>query len=181
MGMDLPTLQDVSCREEGRDRGARRRQWQRQDHPSQVHQRPHPHIYPGEYSGRVVARRPGRPGDATYELAKKIGFLFQNPENQIFMFTVERDISLRPGEPRGGAVGDRPQGGRVAEAPQHRGPPQQVASASSPTARSSGWPSPGLWPWDPSSWCSTSPPHFLTRGPQTDVVALVKELNASWA
>jgi energy-coupling factor transporter ATP-binding protein EcfA2 len=53
-----------------------------------------PHIYPGEYSGRVVADGLVVNETPTYELAKKIGFLFQNPENQIFMFTVERDIAF---------------------------------------------------------------------------------------
>jgi energy-coupling factor transporter ATP-binding protein EcfA2 len=53
-----------------------------------------PHIYPGEYSGRVVVDGLVAQDTPTYELAKKIGFLFQNPENQIFMFTVERDIAF---------------------------------------------------------------------------------------
>ena len=38
------------------------------------------------------------------ELAQKVGFLFQNPENQIFMFTVERDVAFgleNLGVPRG--------------------------------------------------------------------------------
>ena len=40
------------------------------------------------------------PGDAEVEktpmgtLAQKVGLLFQNPENQIFMFSVERDIAF---------------------------------------------------------------------------------------
>jgi len=53
-----------------------------------------PHIYPGEYAGRVVVDGLVAQETPTYELAKKIGFLFQNPENQIFMFTVERDIAF---------------------------------------------------------------------------------------
>ena len=28
------------------------------------------------------------------EIAKRVGFVFQNPENQIFMFSVERDIAF---------------------------------------------------------------------------------------
>ena len=38
------------------------------------------------------------------DLAQKVGFLFQNPENQIFMFTVERDVAFgleNLGVPRG--------------------------------------------------------------------------------
>jgi energy-coupling factor transporter ATP-binding protein EcfA2 len=53
-----------------------------------------PHMYPGEYKGSItvdgeeVARTPMR------ALAQKVGLLFQNPENQIFMFSVERDIAF---------------------------------------------------------------------------------------
>ncbi len=53
-----------------------------------------PHIYPGEYSGSVKVEGMTVQETPTYELAKKVGFLFQNPENQIFMFTVERDIAF---------------------------------------------------------------------------------------
>lgn len=53
-----------------------------------------PHIYPGEYRGRVTVDGLVVEETPTYELAKRIGFLFQNPENQIFMFTVERDIAF---------------------------------------------------------------------------------------
>ncbi len=53
-----------------------------------------PHMYPGEYEGRVsvagleVAKTP------MSALAQNVGLLFQNPENQIFMFSVERDIAF---------------------------------------------------------------------------------------
>ncbi|MDA4123366.1 MAG: ATP-binding cassette domain-containing protein [Thaumarchaeota archaeon] len=53
-----------------------------------------PHMYPGDYKGRIVVD-----GDVVAEtpmgkLAQMVGFLFQNPENQIFMFSVERDIAF---------------------------------------------------------------------------------------
>ena len=53
-----------------------------------------PHMYTGDYSGHVrVAGRDVK--DSTMrDLAQMVGFLFQNPENQIFMFTVERDIAF---------------------------------------------------------------------------------------
>jgi energy-coupling factor transporter ATP-binding protein EcfA2 len=53
-----------------------------------------PHMYTGDYSGSVavdglvVERSPMK------DLAKRVGFLFQNPENQIFMFSVERDVAF---------------------------------------------------------------------------------------
>ncbi len=53
-----------------------------------------PHMYPGEYQGRVsiggleVAKTP------MSVLSQNVGLLFQNPENQIFMFSVERDVAF---------------------------------------------------------------------------------------
>lgn len=53
-----------------------------------------PHMYPGDYKGRVtlggleVAKTP------MSELSQSVGLLFQNPENQIFMFSVERDVAF---------------------------------------------------------------------------------------
>ena len=53
-----------------------------------------PHMYPGEYQGSVAVA--GLPVEKTpmRSLAQKVGLLFQNPENQIFMFSVERDIAF---------------------------------------------------------------------------------------
>jgi len=53
-----------------------------------------PHIYPGEYMGDVFVDGLRVKDTPTFELARRVGFLFQNPENQIFMFTVERDIAF---------------------------------------------------------------------------------------
>jgi energy-coupling factor transporter ATP-binding protein EcfA2 len=53
-----------------------------------------PHMYPGEYAGSITID--GEQVDKTpmRALAQKVGLLFQNPENQIFMFSVERDIAF---------------------------------------------------------------------------------------
>lgn len=55
-----------------------------------------PYMYSGEYRGTVNVH--GLTVDQTQMslLAQKMGFLFQNPENQIFMFAVERDIAFGP-------------------------------------------------------------------------------------
>ena len=53
-----------------------------------------PHMYSGEYSGDVRVDGSSVKGSDMRELAQKVGFLFQNPENQIFMFTVERDVAF---------------------------------------------------------------------------------------
>ncbi|HUH99781.1 MAG TPA: ATP-binding cassette domain-containing protein [Nitrososphaerales archaeon] len=53
-----------------------------------------PHMYPGDYKGKVsvgglvVAETP------MSVLSQNVGLLFQNPENQIFMFSVERDVAF---------------------------------------------------------------------------------------
>ncbi|MDG6985454.1 MAG: ABC transporter ATP-binding protein [Nitrososphaerota archaeon] len=53
-----------------------------------------PHMYGGEYSGDVLVAGASVKGSDMRELAQKVGFLFQNPENQIFMFSVERDVAF---------------------------------------------------------------------------------------
>ncbi|MDG6914052.1 MAG: ABC transporter ATP-binding protein [Nitrososphaerota archaeon] len=53
-----------------------------------------PHMYGGEYSGDVRVGGSSVKGSNMRDLAQSVGFLFQNPENQIFMFTVERDVAF---------------------------------------------------------------------------------------
>jgi len=53
-----------------------------------------PHMYSGEYSGEVRVGGKAVKDTSMRDLAQTVGFLFQNPENQIFMFTVERDVAF---------------------------------------------------------------------------------------
>jgi energy-coupling factor transport system ATP-binding protein len=53
-----------------------------------------PHMYGGDYSGDVRVGGASVKSSTMTDLAQKVGFLFQNPENQIFMFTVERDVAF---------------------------------------------------------------------------------------
>ena len=54
--------------------------------------------------------------------------------------------------------------GQVKVLKKDRGPPTSTPSPGrSPAARSSGWPSPGPWPWSRRCCCSTSPPPPWTR------------------
>jgi len=53
-----------------------------------------PHMYTGDYSGQVRVAGSVVKESTMRDLAQEVGFLFQNPENQIFMFTVERDIAF---------------------------------------------------------------------------------------
>jgi energy-coupling factor transporter ATP-binding protein EcfA2 len=53
-----------------------------------------PHQHAGEYSGEVVVDGLTVANSSMNELALRVGYIFQNPENQIFMFSVERDIGF---------------------------------------------------------------------------------------
>ena len=53
-----------------------------------------PHMYGGDYSGDVKVGGASVKESGMRDLAQRVGFLFQNPENQIFMFTVERDVAF---------------------------------------------------------------------------------------
>ena len=53
-----------------------------------------PHMYSGDYSGSVRVGGASVKDSEMKDLAQRVGFLFQNPENQIFMFTVERDVAF---------------------------------------------------------------------------------------
>jgi energy-coupling factor transporter ATP-binding protein EcfA2 len=53
-----------------------------------------PHMYPGEYRGSITIGENQVDKTHMSVLAQKVGLLFQNPENQIFMFSVERDIAF---------------------------------------------------------------------------------------
>ncbi len=53
-----------------------------------------PHQHGGNYSGKVIVDGMEIASSKMSQIATKVGFIFQNPENQIFMFSVERDIAF---------------------------------------------------------------------------------------
>lgn len=53
-----------------------------------------PHMYPGATKGTVHVDNLEVSSTKITQLARKVGFVFQNPENQIFMFSVERDVAF---------------------------------------------------------------------------------------
>ena len=53
-----------------------------------------PHMYPGDYKGRVSVSGLTVSETPMSLLSQNVGLLFQNPENQIFMFSVERDVAF---------------------------------------------------------------------------------------
>ncbi|RLE80454.1 MAG: ABC transporter ATP-binding protein [Thermoprotei archaeon] len=53
-----------------------------------------PHFYSGEYRGSVRVLGHEVKETPTYELARFVSMVFQNPENQLFASTVEREIAF---------------------------------------------------------------------------------------
>jgi len=53
-----------------------------------------PHFYEGEYTGRVIVMGHEVSKSSTYELSRYVGMVFQDPENQLFSSTVEREIAF---------------------------------------------------------------------------------------
>jgi energy-coupling factor transporter ATP-binding protein EcfA2 len=53
-----------------------------------------PHMYRGEYSGSVIVDGMDVARTPVSRLATRVGYIFQNPENQLFMFTVRKDIAF---------------------------------------------------------------------------------------
>jgi energy-coupling factor transporter ATPase len=53
-----------------------------------------PHFYQGELKGEITVAEVNVKDHPTYELAKHVGFVFQNPENQLFALSVEKDVAF---------------------------------------------------------------------------------------
>ena len=97
------------------------------------------------------------------EVRRRVGIVFQDPDDQLFMPTVRDDVAFGPANLglRGAELE-----ARVVEALDAR-----RASATSPTghrttcpsASAGGWPSPPCWRCDPRSSCSTSRRRTSTR------------------
>ena len=53
-----------------------------------------PHFYQGELKGEVFVTGLKVAEHPIYELAKHVGLVFQNPENQLFALSVEKDVAF---------------------------------------------------------------------------------------
>jgi energy-coupling factor transporter ATP-binding protein EcfA2 len=53
-----------------------------------------PNFYSGELTGELEVDGVNVEGKTTAELAAHVGFVFQNPENQLFSLSVERDVGF---------------------------------------------------------------------------------------
>src|SRR5512137_2722250 len=53
-----------------------------------------PHFYQGEMTGEIVVADRKIIERPIYEMAKHVGLVFQNPENQLFALSVEKDVAF---------------------------------------------------------------------------------------
>jgi energy-coupling factor transporter ATPase len=53
-----------------------------------------PHFYQGELSGAITVAGKDIMKFQTHEMAKHVGLVFQNPENQLFALSVEKDVAF---------------------------------------------------------------------------------------
>jgi len=53
-----------------------------------------PQFYQGELTGEILVSGLDASKHPTYEMAKHVGLVFQNPENQLFALSVEKDVAF---------------------------------------------------------------------------------------
>jgi len=53
-----------------------------------------PQFYQGELTGEIIVAGLDAAKHPTYEMAKHVGLVFQNPENQLFALSVEKDVAF---------------------------------------------------------------------------------------
>ena len=53
-----------------------------------------PHFYHGDLKGQIVVAGQDITRKQTFDMAKYVGLVFQNPENQLFALSVEKDVAF---------------------------------------------------------------------------------------
>ena len=53
-----------------------------------------PNFYQGELKGDILVNGLQASKNQTYEMAKSVGLVFQNPENQLFALSIEKDVAF---------------------------------------------------------------------------------------
>ena len=53
-----------------------------------------PHFYQGELKGQVIVAEQDITSKKTFDMAKYVGLVFQNPENQLFALSIEKDVAF---------------------------------------------------------------------------------------
>ena len=100
------------------------------------------------------------------EIRRRVGVVFQDPDDQLFMPTVRRRRGLRSGQPRAArATRSTARVARRARRGRHGRRRTTGRPTTSASGNAGGWRWPPCWPWTPRSSCSTSPPPTSTRPP----------------
>lgn len=55
-----------------------------------------PNFYSGEFTGELIVNGMNVKDHTTAEMAPHVGLVFQNPENQLFSLSIERDVAFGP-------------------------------------------------------------------------------------
>jgi len=55
-----------------------------------------PNFYSGEFTGELIVDGMNVKDHSTAEMATHVGLVFQNPENQLFSLSIERDVAFGP-------------------------------------------------------------------------------------
>ena len=55
-----------------------------------------PNFYSGEFTGELIVDGMNMKDHTTAEMATHVGLVFQNPENQLFSLSIERDVAFGP-------------------------------------------------------------------------------------
>ena len=123
-----------------------RPQRRRQDHAGAAPQR---HLLAGAGRPSRSAGLPVEQGRTCEEIRRRVGIVFQDPDDQLFMPTVARRRRLRAGQPRAArrrarTHGSRPRWPRSAWPRSPTGRPTTSASGSAGGSRR-----PPCWPWSP--------------------------------
>ena len=92
--------------------------------------------------------------DLLLEIRRRVGMVFQNPDNQIVANVVEEDVAFAP-ENLGVPTAEIRR--RVDDALAAVGMTEFARRTCCPADRSSGWPSPGSSPWSRNASCWTRP------------------------
>ena len=53
-----------------------------------------PHFYQGELKGQITVAGMDTTNHETHAMAKSVGLVFQNPENQLFALSIEKDVAF---------------------------------------------------------------------------------------
>ena len=53
-----------------------------------------PHFYQGELKGEITVAEMDTNKNQTHTMAKSVGLVFQNPENQLFALSIEKDVAF---------------------------------------------------------------------------------------